>query len=358
MTDLDEALERFGRVALEFSGGLANHGPMVVEALGRLGHSALIGGFVDVYIPRFRPLEEGRAIPRAEQSAALGHPTRMADWVATMLREAEAKPWRALLARWLEPLLPGLFAGSAHGLLRTAHAVRAQGDEETAPRRRELALGLAYWAATYQELPGVPGRRAEPGFGAESCFAAARVVPRERRKFGLFSDAVRVLDNLPEERAPFIDILERFDAGAAGNAKGGAIHALCRVAAERYLENPHARIAYVHCLTAPSALRLLAPHLDAKATKRAVGYALQAALALHVVSAGDTRGTPSTEVMRLAEHPAEIRYRAACSLEEHAIKFVEACLREDAVCPAPVFRVAAADAAIHLDSGQGRGGVV
>ncbi len=131
----------------------------------------------------------------------------------------------------------------------------------------------------------------------------------------------------------------------------------CTVAAELYLANPQARIADSHCLTAPSALRLLAPYLDAAGLRRAIGFGLQAALALHAVSAGQPSARVSPEVERLACDPAEIRYRAACSLEEHAIKFSEACLREDSIEPDPAFALAAADAAIHLDSGAGRGAV-
>jgi hypothetical protein len=250
--------------------------------------------------------------------------------------------------------LPGLFAGAAHGLLRVAHAVRALEASDTPTRRRELGLGLAYWAARHQELPGVPGRNAEPGFGPDACFAAAAVVPAAQRRPGLFFDAVGSLHGTDAGDA-FVDVVERFDAES--ESPDALVHVLCRIAAENYLANPQARIAYVHCLTAPSALRLLAPFLDDTLRRRAIGLALQASLALHVVSSGGSPPAVAPEVLRLAEDEAEIRYRAACSLEEHAIKFVEACLREDAIRPAPVFRLAAADAAIHLDSGAGRGAV-
>ena len=44
----------------------------------------------------------------------------------------------------------------AHGLLRTAHALRALQDAETPLRIEELGAALAYWAAYYRRLPGVP----------------------------------------------------------------------------------------------------------------------------------------------------------------------------------------------------------
>ena len=97
-------------------------------------------------------------------------------------------------------------------------------------------------------------------------------------------------------------------------------------------------------------MRDLTPHLDEGDAVRAIGFALQAMLALHAVSAGghsaSRREAHSPEIERLAGDRDELRYRAACSLDEHAIKFVAACLREDEIESAPVFRLAAADAAM------------
>ncbi len=234
MTDLDEALERFALTDFEYAGGLANHGPMAAEALTVLGHGALTQGWVDVYAPRLAARKRGTPIAASEQPEALGRPERLPDWAATFEAELAQLGWRELADVWLQRLLPGAFAGAGHGLLRVAHALRALAAEDTAPRRRELALGLAYWPGRLQRLPGLPGASPREGCGPQQAFE---------------------------------------------------------------------------------------------------GLAVE----------------------RLAAELAEIRYRAACSLEEHAIKFSEACLRENAIEPAPVFALAAADAAIHLDSGAGRG---
>jgi hypothetical protein len=348
-TDLDQALLRFQQTDLEWGGGLANHGPMAAEALTALGHPALIEGLVDVYAPRISPLRVGEPIPEAERLAARGDLRRLPDWVATYDAEIQGRDWAELLASEIPALLPGLFAGAAHGLLRVAHAVRAIEASDTPARRRELALGLAYWAGRYQELPGKPSADPKPGRGVAETFAALPIVPEEERQPGFFFDAVRVLGD------DFGEVVESFDPAAV--APEQLIHEICRESARLYCEQPHARIAYVHCVTAPSALRLFAHHLDASQTRRALGYALQTALALHAVSAGPAHEAPADlEVERLAGDTAEIRYRAACSIQEHAIKLAEACLREHAIAPDPVFLRAAADAAVHLDSGAGRGG--
>ena len=105
-------------------------------------------------------------------------------------------------------------------------------------------------------------------------------------------------------------------------------------------------------MTGPSAARLLLPYADAAGTHALMRYAWQAAAALYVAM-GDRPGQPLTEADPMDR--ATLVDRAVANGDEHAIKLAEACLREDAVEPDPVFRLAAADAAIALDSGAGRG---
>jgi hypothetical protein len=342
MLDLDEALERF-HTQPEYAGGLSNHGPMAAEALGEIGHPALRMAFVDRYAPRLAPLAAGRAIPAVEQPAALGRVERFPDWVATLERELAEEPWRDVVQRRAREWCAGLFAAAGHGWLRTAHAVRALEAEPGPVRLRELAHGLAYWAARHQRLPGEPGRR-RARVGAAELLRDVPLVPDSARRSGLFTHAVGALD----AHGPFADAVDALEP-ETGDALQ-SVHALCVSAAELYLAHPEQRIAYVHVLTVPSALRLLAAHLDARTLQRALAHAAQSAAALHAVSGAGPRPSPplSLEVEKLAEDPAEIRYRAACSLEEHAIKLAEAALREDAVSEHRSLRLAAADAALHL----------
>lgn len=343
MTDLDEALERFQRTALEYGPGLSNHGPMAAEAIVALGHPALLTGWVDLYAPRLPPFEPGRPLDARERRAALGDATRIPDWVATYQRELEGCDWRELLCAALPGLGPGLFAGATHGWLRVAHAVRALGRGETEPRRRELAFGLGYWAARFQRLPGTPG--AKPARSPAEVLRTLEPVAPSRRRPGLFFEAVRGLDEHPG----FADSIASV-ALAPADADAW-IGELCREGARLYLGNPSARVAYAHAVTAPSALRLVAPLVERGTLRALAGFAFQASCALHAVQSGPqaAEASPSDEVRRLAENPDEIRYRAACSLREHAIKLAEACLREDAIAPDPVLRLAAADAAIELE---------
>lgn len=86
----DEALERFHRTGPEREGWLSNHGPMVVEALARLGREDEVHRWADRYIERLDAVPRGidRIDPRAWRDP-LGDPVRSGDWIAFFLREIE-----------------------------------------------------------------------------------------------------------------------------------------------------------------------------------------------------------------------------------------------------------------------------
>jgi len=338
--DLDEALDRFHLTAPEYLGGLANHGPMAVEALFELGHRALTQGFVDVYAPRLRPLSPGRPLRPDDEAYALGDPARFADWLATLELEIARESYPRVIEQRTAQWIDGVFAGGTHGLIRTAHAARALGQADTPARRRELAHGLAYWAARHQVLPGQIGARRIAGRTPAAVLRDAPLLPVTLRKAGSFSEAARALDSFE----PFARCIETLDASLDPEP---GLHELCVAAAELFMRHPRHKIEYVHVLTAPSALRLLSPYLKAATRARALACVTRAAAALHAISAMPGAATStdpqvSDSERELADSRDELRYRAACSLEEHQIKYVEACLREDAVQPHALFRRAAA----------------
>jgi len=152
---LDEALERIGSAGPDLRNGMSNHAPMAIEAMCALGRGDAALPWLDRYGEGFAPRPPTTArITEADWRAALGGGRRTGDWFAFFRNELEEHPWREVLARWSARLAPGIVAAAMHGVLRTGHAVRALAIAETPPRRRELADGLAYWAAEHQALPG------------------------------------------------------------------------------------------------------------------------------------------------------------------------------------------------------------
>jgi Questin oxidase-like len=362
LTNLDEALERFHLADLEYGGGLANHGPMGAEALESLGHQALIPAFVDLYVPRLPPAETGDVMSESEADSALGRIERRSDWVASFEVRLAAGDWRVVLSEVLPDLLPGLFAAAGHGFLRTVHAVRMLEREDSPLRRRELARGLAYWCARYQRLPGLPGSladrdadsNADPDFrqSLDDFFEGLPCVDEAQVRVGFFFESVRRLDSV----AAFSRAIEAMspprDAGA-----DAFLAALCRKSAALYCAHPEARIAYVHAVTLPAAMRDLLDYLEPAGGHRGLAalYALQSVAALHAIHGDREKSVPletafDDEVRETAENWDEIRYRAACSIQEHAIKMTEACMRSDRMDPDPIFRLAAAEAALRLEA--------
>ncbi|MDE0885923.1 MAG: hypothetical protein OSB70_10355 [Myxococcota bacterium] len=348
MTELDHALARFHFCAPEFAGGLTNHGPMVAESLHVLGHDALIAAWVDIYSPRLEDAVDGRIMPVSARFSALGGGA-FADWSATFRAELEASPWRSVLGEWLPELLPGYFARATHGPIRTAHAVRSLEEEDSGIRRLELAEALAYWAAGFRRLPGVPGADSEPGLGALEILTRVPIVEARDRRPGFLTDAIEAIP----EQGQFARLLAKFDPGDAPPL--GQLAEVCAEITGLYLANPRARMAYIHALTGTSALRLLAPYLNDDALRAGLGFALQAAAALHATFCDSTEGVePDAERDALSDQWDELRYRAACSLAEHVIKVTETCWRENLARPHPNYGRVAADAVLNL--GISRGG--
>jgi hypothetical protein len=332
---------------------------MAVQALVDLGHQALIPAFVDRYVPRLPLARAGRRLSADERPTAFGNDDRAADWVATFEDDLAQGDVSAVLGSALPALLPGLFAAAGHGLLRTVHALRALEQEDSPLRRRELARGLAYWTARFARLPGMPGRaggsrsaRGAAGSGADDSLAALAVLPVLSPPPEPGETFVHASERLAGFR-PFVEAVEGVVLPSDA-AVDGFLARLARAGARLYVDRPMARVAFAHAITIPAAARWLAARLpDADPRRRLAGYAFQAVAALAALYGGPPEpDPPDEEVRQAAQSWDEIRYRAACSLEEHAIKVAEACLREDRASPDPVLRLAAADAALRLDGSR------
>ena len=351
MNELDQALSRIHPYAFEYGAGLTNHASMVAGALEALGHSALIEAFLDVYLPRLELLGEGREISPEEQFRALGS-GRGEDWLRTLTVELESVSWRDLLRSRLPELLPGALGAAMHGPDRLAHAVRNLEKEDSAERRTELLFALAYWASRYTELPAQAGLHADKGRGPAIVIRELAPVLLEPNQLETISSAMKFLD----QEVGYCASLERadLDSGSASEFLSG----LCAEASGQYLLNPQARLPYLHGIVGASAFRCLIPYLETDRARLCLGAALQCVTSIHTLY-GESKEEfpPDPERQRLSDSWDEMRYRAACSVEEHVIELTEVCWREDQICPDQRFRMAAADAILELGfSRGGRGG--
>src|SRR5262245_12960506 len=156
--NVDEALELLRGTGGEVAGGVApNHGPMAAEALVTLGRDDVVVAWAERYRRKLDALPPSKSpITTKDWAEALGAIDRFADWVAFFRTQLIDTPWQAVLREWIGRLLPVTPWAGAHGLIRTAHALRALTYAETALRVEELGAALAYWAAYYRKLPSTP----------------------------------------------------------------------------------------------------------------------------------------------------------------------------------------------------------
>ncbi len=341
---LDDALTVFAATAPTYGPlGLANHGPMAAEALDHLGRDDAIAGWVERYRPRLdeAPAPARRPLSEEEWPAALGRSERFPEWLALFEREVADRPVAAVVGEWAPRLMPGTIGAAAHGLIRTGHGVRALVAADTAPRRLEVANGLAFWASSYQELPGPPlliGHQ-----GVAEALADLPYLPEDAPRQLLISDMVAQVDGIADE----------FEQGVASLGwSGGAVELLDQLAtggALAYLRNADGggAIGMLHSVTSPLACELVLPWLAAEDRDAALGYVWQAAAALHVAYDVDRNGPLPAHGERWPSRE-ELVDQALASGDEHAIKLTEAALRSFARSGRPEVLWAAADASTRL----------
>ncbi len=331
---MDEALNILADYGPDLRSGLTNHAPMAAEALCALGQGEAVLPWIERYRAGMLPRPTASApIAVANWRAALGQEHRFADWSDLFRRQLDGEPWRVALERWVNRLMPGSAAAATHGLIRVGHAVRSLAAADTTARRRELADGLAYWAATFRELPAAP--YAAPRLPPRPAVERIALVPTARRRFaGTIDSALAALDDWPAF-APVIDWLD-VDGDLAP-----LLAALVELFARIYLANARdglTTIVFIHGVTSLAALGNLLPHLDEATGRGALRFTWQAAAALYAAigSAPPIGG----EIAPAGGGPPALIDQAVAHGDEHVIKFTEACLRYHALAPSPAYPAA------------------
>jgi Questin oxidase-like len=336
----DEALERLRGTGSEVAGGVApNHGPMAAEALVAPGCDDVVVAWAD----RYRRQLDAMPLPRSPVTAqnwaqALGAIDRFGDWVAFFRAQLAEAPWRVVFGEWIGRLLPATPSAGAHGLIRTAHALRALADAETALRVEELGVALAYWAAYYRTLPGTPR------------FAGALDLGDALLRIPLFLSG-QARPGMPREvylrvmQAHGAEFSEAVDAAAEPASVEDALSSLTEAGAHLYLANASRQpLVLLHTVTAP-ALRLVLPHLPAGLQKTGLAYVWQN-VAATAAAYGDERPPERDEWP--PQEPSAVIERSIATDDPHALKFAEASIREHRLNPHPAYLAAAADWASRL----------
>ena len=337
----DEALECLRGAGSEVAGGVApNHGPMAAEALVALGRE----DDVVAWARRYRRKLDAMPSPSSPISAegwpqVLGATDRFADWVAFFRAQMTETPWRAVFREWIGRLLPSTPSAGGHGLIRTAHALRALSDAETSLRVEEFGVALAYWAAYYRKFSDTPHLVGALDLGDAllriPLFLSGQARPGMPREVYL-----RVMQAHSKEFS------EAVDRAAEPESIADALSLLTEAGARLYLVNAsHQPLVLLHTVTVSAALRLLLPHLPSELKMIALAYVWQNVAATAAAYA-DVR--PPERDDSLPQDESEIIEHSVATDDPHAIKFTEACIREYRLNPQPVYLAAAADWAQRL----------
>jgi questin oxidase-like protein len=340
---MEDALALLAPTGPEYAGRLANHGPMAAEALVVLERPDAVVPWVERYKKRLREHPGGtKPIDPKAWREALGEGDRVGDWIVFFRREVESRPWKTVLAEWTARLSPGVVAAAFHGAIRTAHAARSLEVTETPARRRELAEGLGYWAATYNALPESAKPAGPPvGRRPSGAIAGVPILPPDRRvSYGNITDRLSPLDGFP----PFASVADAVDPSGDPEA---FLSDMTETFASVYLASatPGTVITFLHGVTGPVAVRTLLPYVSPEEQRRLLRYTWQAAASFYSSAGGRTGPRLSTDPLPSRD---ELTDRAIATGDEHAIKFTEACFREYARTPKPVYILAARDGVARL----------
>ncbi len=319
---LDEALERIHVSGPERDGWLSNHAPMAVEALVRHGQASAVHRWLDRYGPKLEEMPDpGSPVTARNWREALGDPRRIADWTAHFERETAERPWRDVLVEWWPRLLPGIAAGATHPAIRVGHSVRTLlAGEESAPRVRELAHALGYWAARHQRLPALA-----PLGPAPSAAAALDRVPLVPDRNGGVRDRFAQLTGFPVWPGPKQDT-DPGQGPAGPEAARSALRELVRASTHRYATHAHGEpIMLVHAATAPNAVLRTLPALPGELWAPSLRAAWAASAAVTAAYA-PREAAPVPASASVAPDAGELFARAAAHGDDHTIKFTDTAL--------------------------------
>ncbi|MEU9645478.1 hypothetical protein [Streptomyces sp. NPDC048188] len=341
---VSEALERLRPVGFEHGRSFVNHAPMAAEALAHMGYADEVPAWVErnLRTRSYHDVPERRwpidPDDPGDWRAALGDFSRVADWTALFERELALGPWTGVLARWWPRLLPGMSAVLTHGVIRTAHAVRAvaaaHGDNRL--QLGELAQGLGYWAARHSThgIVADPDDAAAPETAApDAADPDATSPPGDVTGPGGAAGPGGDLAGRDRGRAP--------DAGPDGRDEVSRdLDALVAEYAGIYATAAqHHPVPLIHAVTGPAAVRLVVGHLPS--AQRRPSYLTARAVSRTMLDWFRTAPGPATPAPAAPPALSEVFARAVEIGDEHTIKLAEVAVRHEAFAPDPRHAAAA-----------------
>lgn len=315
----------------EFEHTFANHAPMVLAALERIGGTPPeMRRFFDHYRHSKQLLPAGSTqTPLNAQTwqSAIGMRDREPDLRVFFIAQVDELGIEQTLKLTLPVLAPGVAASAFHALMRTAYGVLRQNEQD-------IGIALAYWAATYLPLP--PSRGAKPVTDDPAVVLAmtATIAPlHDLQLHELLWQNIRDSTTVAE----FAPVVDWLDVGPDTMAR------MADVAIRLFAATQH--FAALHVVTGLHWIRLIAPYCAPTTLDTLLRVFWQAIAALLPELGFPTM--PSDEVVqrwRMIATPdwADIHAAARQSFDEHDISIAFSAHEEMALYGDPLYRVASA----------------
>ena len=307
---------------------LTDHLPMAAFALGQLGATdERIRQFAAKYRIGLEPasIQSGN-IANDDVLCLLGKASNYNRYLRYYHQQIEDFGSANALQRYLQTLANGLCSRAFHGAIRTAYGVDSD-------NHVEIAAGLAYWSDTLEVInvdPDTSAKTANLPIVDQLDVYSSVIAP--------VADSVASYGNSISERMAYVaalpDLLPLLRGSAA--TPGLTLSAIAGVALRIYLSTSD--FTALHCVTGTHSIRVLEPFFDD--TKSTLST-----LWVGICMAYCAIGAPKTFEPQCAREPCSwdtIKRAAIRSIDDHDIKFVYSCLKEEGVYGTDLYRRAAA----------------
>ncbi|WP_201741944.1 questin oxidase family protein [Mangrovicoccus ximenensis] len=328
--DIDVIMAEMPAYSTEFEATFANHAPMVLVALDRIGGTARLEDFFASYRDYKGLLPVGPAtapLASGDLPALLGRRAREADLRRYFAAEVERFGWQQALAVHLPGFAPGTGASALHALMRTAYGILREDPQE-------IAIALAYWHWSYLALPPATGAAPVTADPAEVLARAFRIEAlRGLPLHGLLWQNMAESGRCPD----FVPVVDWLEIGPDTLARMAAASIALFAATQDF--------SALHAVTGCHWLRIVLPFCDAATQETMLRSFWQCIAAL-----GGEMGFPalpsSADLVRWRRTEAPdwpaIFAAARLSEDEHDISVAFSASEEDRTYPDPLYRISVA----------------
>jgi hypothetical protein len=250
---LERAVAWSRQWSVEFPFFLANHLPMVLVALHRMGASdERLDEYCRIYremnglVPVPAPVGE---ITQDNWRDSLGQREREGDYRAFFAAEVARLGATPAAVHYLPRLFPGFAASAMHAFMRMAYATMTDSDEET-------GVALGYWAATYLSLGASCGEAASTEDPVD--VLAYMYGPPTFRHVEIERDLLWHFIRAVAQKPEFAPVVDMLAIGPGTHDRIARISLALHAATEDF--------ASLHAVTGTHWLRLMAPRTPDAAT--------------------------------------------------------------------------------------------